>query len=253
MSRGGYLRDKRVLLILDNCEHLIDAAAALAARIFAAAPLVHILATSREALRVEGEQVHRLEPLAVPPEDPGLTAAAALTFPAVQLFMERAVASGARVDLGDADAAIVAGICRKLDGVALAIELAAGRVQAYGLEQTAALLDERLSLLWQGQRTAPPRHQTLHAMLDWSYGLLSDPERLVFRRLAAFVGSFTLEAALAVATSATIDNATLFNTIDSLIAKSMVATRSIGAMMRYRLQATTRAYALGIGDRKSVV
>ena len=243
----AYLQDKRLLLILDNCEHLIDAAATLAARIFAAAPLVHILATSREALRVEGERVHRLEPLAVPPEDPGLTAAAALTFPAVQLFMERAAASGARVDLGDADAAIVAGICRKLDGVALAIELAAGRVQAYGLEQTAALLDERLSLLWQGQRTAPPRHQTLHAMLDWSYGLLSDPERLVFRRLAAFVGSFTLEAALAVATSATIDNATLFNTIDSLIAKSMVATRSIGAMMRYRLQATTRAYALGIG------
>ena len=240
----AYLQDKRLLLVFDNCEHLVDAVAALAARIFAAAPQVHILATSREALRVEGEHVHRLEPLAVPPEDPGLPAAVALGFPAAQLFVERAAASGARLELDDADAAIVGSICRKLDGVALAIELAAGRVQAYGLAQTAALLDERLSLLWQGQRTAPPRHQTLHAMLDWSYGLLSDPERLVFRRLAVFVGSFTIEAALAVVTSATVDNALLFNTIDSLIAKSMVATRSIGAMMRYRLLATTRAYAL---------
>ena len=240
----AYLQDKRLLLVFDNCEHLIDTVATLAARIFAAAPQVHILATSREALRVEGEHVHRLEPLAVPPEDPGLPAAVALGFPAAQLFVERAAASGARLDLDDADAAIVGNICRKLDGVALAIELAAGRVQAYGLAQTAALLDERLSLLWQGQRTAPPRHQTLHAMLDWSYGLLSDAERVVFRRLAVFVGSFTIEAALAVATSATIDNALLFNTIDSLIAKSMVATRSIGAMMRYRLLSTTRAYAL---------
>lgn len=242
----AYLQDKRLLLIVDNCEHLIDAAAALAARIFDAAPQVHILATSREALRVEGEHVHKLAPLAVPPEDPGLTAELVLSFPAAQLFVERAAASGARLDLDDRGAAIVASICRKLDGVALAIELAAGRVQAHGLEQTAALLDERLSLLWQGQRTAPPRHRTLYAMLDWSYGLLSELERAVFRRLAVFVGSFTIEAALAVATSPTIDNGLVFNTIDSLIAKSMVATRSIGAMMRYRLLATARAYALDV-------
>ena len=146
----AYLRDKRILLILDNCEHLIEAAAALAERIFAAAPQVHILTTSREPLRVEGEHVYRLGPLAFPPDDPELTAAAALTFPAIQLFVERAAASGARLDLSDEDAAIVASICRKLDGVALAIELAAGRVETYGLQQTAALLEERLSLLWQG-------------------------------------------------------------------------------------------------------
>jgi predicted ATPase/DNA-binding winged helix-turn-helix (wHTH) protein len=242
----AFLRDRHFLLILDNCEHVIEAAATLAERIFAAAPQVHILATSREALRVEGEQVHHLAPLACPPDDPGLTAAAALTFPATQLFVERATASGARLDLGDADVAIVAGLCRRLDGMALAIELAAGRVGAYGLQQTVTLLDQRLSLLWPGQRTAPARQKTLQATLDWSYGLLSELERVVLRRLAVFVGHFTMEAALAIVTSPTVDQALVFGAIDSLVAKSMVATRPVGAMMRYRLLETTRAYALDI-------
>ena len=176
-----------------------------------------------------------------------LTAAVALTYPATQLFLERAMASGARFELSDANVAIVAGICQKLDGVALAIELAAGRVEAYGLEQTAALLDQRLSLLWQGQRTAPPRQKTLQATLDWSYGLLSEVERLVLRRLAVFVGYFTIEAALEVVTDAKIDRALLFGAMDSLVAKSMVAPRPIGAMMRYRLLDTTRAYLLETG------
>jgi len=242
----AYLRDKRVLVILDTCEHLIEAVAALASTIFATAPQVHILATSRETLQVKGEHVYRLEPLACPPDEPGLTAAIAQTFPAHKLFVERAMASGARLDFSDAEAAIVVGICRKLDGVALAIELAARRVEAYGLHQTAALLDQRLTLLWVGPRTAPPRQKTLHATLDWSYGLLSESERLVLRRLAVFVGHFTLDAALAVVPGATLDQADVFGAIDSLVAKSMVATRPIGAMMRYRLLDTTRAYALDI-------
>jgi predicted ATPase len=137
----AYLRDKQMLLVLDSSEHLIDTVAAIAERIYLEAPQVHILATSREALRVEGEQVYRLTPLTFPPDGPGLTAATALTFPAIQLFVERAAASGARLDLSDEDAAIVANICRKLDGVALAIELTAARVATYGLQQTAALLD----------------------------------------------------------------------------------------------------------------
>jgi predicted ATPase/DNA-binding winged helix-turn-helix (wHTH) protein len=242
----AHLRDERMLLILDNCEHVISAAAPLAAEIFQAAPHVHILATSREALRVEGEQVHRLAPFAVPPDGPGLTAAVAWTYPALQLFLERATAGGAQLALDDSNAAIVAGICRKLDGMALAIELAAGRVEAYGLVQTAALLDERLSLLWQGQRTAPPRQQTLQATLDWSYGLLSDLERLVLRRLAVFAGHFTIDAALEVVPDDRVDRSVLFDAIDSLVAKSMVAPRPIGAMMRYRLLDTTRAYLLKI-------
>jgi len=242
----AYLRDKRILLILDNCEHLVEAVAALASRIFVAAPHVHILATSREALQVEHEHVYRLDPLACPPDDSGLTAAAVQNFPAVQLFIERAAASGVRLDFGDAEAAIVVGICRKLDGVALAIELAARRVDAYGLAQTAALLDQRLTLLWLGPRTAPARQRTLQATLDWSYGLLSELERVVLRQLAVFVGHFTLDAALAVTTTTALDQSLVLAAIDSLVAKSMVATRPIGAMMRYRLLETTRAYALDI-------
>ncbi len=242
----AYLRDKRILLVLDTCEHLIDTVAPLTARIFAAAPQVHILATSREALRVEGEHVYKLEPLTCPPDDPALTAASVRTFPAVQVFLERAAAGGARLDFSDADAAAVAGICRKLDGVALAIELAAGRVGAYGLQQTAALLDQRLTRLWPGQRTAPPRQKTLQATLDWSYALLSEVEGKVLRRLAVFVGHFTMDAALAVVTSDSIPESLVFGAIDSLVAKSMLATRPAGAMMRYRLLDTTRVYALDI-------
>ena len=240
----AHLRDRRILLILDTCEHLIAAVAALASNIHMAAPQVHILATSREALQVESEHVYRLDCLACPPDDNGLTAEVAQTFPAPKLFLERAMASGAQLDFSDAEAAIVVSICRKLDGVALAIELAARRVEAYGLHQTAALLDQRLTLLWVGPRTAPPRQKTLQATLDWSYGLLTDTERVVLRRLAIFVGHFTLDAALAIVTSATLDQALLLGAIDSLVAKSMVATRPIGAMMRYRLLDTTRAYAL---------
>ncbi|WP_338112431.1 winged helix-turn-helix domain-containing protein [Rhizobium gallicum] len=240
----SYLADKRILLILDTCEHVIDAAADLASRIFAAAPQVHILTTSREPLHVEGEHVYKLAPLACAPDGLELTATVAQTFPATQLFVERAAASGARIDLDDADATVIAGICRKLDGVPLAIELAAGRVASYGLQKTAALLDERLTLLWPGQRTAPPRQKTLQATLDWSYGLLSEFERRLLRRLAVFVSHFSIEAALEVVTSATVDDAHVFAAIDSLIAKSMVATRPAGATMRYRLLDTTRAYAL---------
>ena len=242
----AHLHDKRMLLILDNCEHVIAAAAPLAAEIYHAAPHGHILATSREALRVEGEQVYRLAPLAVPPDGSGLTIAAAQTYPALQLFLERATASGAQIALDDANAAIIARICRKLDGMALAIELAAGRVEAYGLEQTAALLDERLNLLWQGQRTAPPRQKTLQATLDWSFGLLTDHERLVLSRLAVFAGHFTIDAALEIVPDQRVDRAHLFDAVDSLVAKSMVAPRPMGAMMRYRLLDTTRSYLLEI-------
>jgi len=240
----AYLRDKRVLLILDNCEHLIDAVADLVASLVEAAPQVYILATSREALRTDGEHVYRLDALACPPDDAAITAVELQTFPALQLFVERAAASGAHLDIGDAAAPIIAAICRKLDGVALAIELAARRVESYGLQQTAALLDQHLTLQWQGARTAPPRQRTLQATLDWSFGLLTGSERIVLRRLAVFVGHFTLDAALEVITDAPLDRRSVIGAIDSLVAKSMVATQPVGAMMRYRLLDTTRGYAL---------
>jgi len=248
-----FLKHRRILLILDTCEHLVEAVAPLAAAIIEAAPQVHILATSREALRADGERVYRLDALACPPDAPRLTVAAIRQFPATQLFVERAIASGARLDLGEADACLVADICRKLDGVALSIELAARRIESHGLQQTAALLDERLTRLWQGSRTAPPRQKTLQATLDWSYGLLSEVERLVLRRLAVFIGHFTLDAALDVVTGATLDRSMVFGAVDSLVAKSMVATRPIGAMMRYRLLDTTRAYALDINMEEADV
>jgi predicted ATPase/DNA-binding winged helix-turn-helix (wHTH) protein len=245
-SLVAYLRDQRLLLILDTCEHLIEAVAALASRVFMGAPHVHILATSREALQVQGEYVYKLDPLAYPPDDEELTAAAARAFPATELFIERAAASGARREFSDAETTIVSNICRKLDGVALAIELAARRVDSYGLEQIAALLDQHVTLRWPGQRSAPERQKTLQAALDWSFGLLTELERLVLRRLAVFVGHFSIDAALAVVTGPTVDRAAVFGAIDSLVAKSMVATRPVGAMMRYRLLDTTRAYLLEI-------
>ena len=244
----AYLRDKRILLILDNCEHIIEAAAAWRDA-SSWQPLRSI--SWRRAAKLSGSKASGStgwRRSAFRPTMPGLTAAIALTFPAVQLFLERAEASGTRLDLNDADAAIVASICRKLDGVPLAIELAAGRVEAYGLQETAALLEQRLTLPWLGQRTAPPRQRTLQATLDWSYGLLSAVERVVLRRLAVFVGHFTLEAARAVVTSATIDQVLVLGAIGSLVAKSMVATNRVGTTMRYRLLDTTRAYALEISD-----
>jgi predicted ATPase len=155
------------------------------------------------------------------------------------------MASGARLDLGDAEVAIVVRICRKLDGVALAIELAARRVEAYGLYQTEILLDPHV-LLVLGHRSATPRQKTLQATLDWSYQLLSKLERVVLRRLAVFVGHFTLDAALAVVTSNDIDQSQALGAIENLVGKSMIATRPMGAMMRYRLLDTTRAYLLAI-------
>jgi predicted ATPase/DNA-binding winged helix-turn-helix (wHTH) protein len=240
----AFLGDRRVLLLLDNCEHVIDAAAALAEPVVSAAPQAHILATSREALRVEGEHVHLLYPLDGPLEDVGLTAEEALTFPTVQLFMERAAASGYRSELSDADAPIVAGICRRLDGIALAIELTASRVSSHGIRGTAELLDNRFKLLWQGRRTALPRHQTLNAMLDWSYNLLRERDKLVLCRLSVFVGVFTLKAALSVA-GPEADDAEVADVVASLVAKSLISTTAIGESAYYRLLDTTQAYAAG--------
>jgi predicted ATPase/DNA-binding winged helix-turn-helix (wHTH) protein len=242
-SLPAYLGDRKVLLVLDNCEHVIDAAAPLAERLVSEAPQTHILATSREALRVEGEHVHQLYSLGSPPAETGMAAAEVLRYPAAQLFMERAAASGYHSDLSDADAPTVARICRRLDGIALAIELAACRVGANGIHGTEELLHNRFSLLWHGRRTALPRHQTLSAMLDWSYNLLSDYEKVVLRSLSVFVGDFTLRAACSVASKMEADDADVVDAIASLLAKSLIATTTIGGSALYRLLDTTRAYA----------
>jgi predicted ATPase/DNA-binding winged helix-turn-helix (wHTH) protein len=239
----AFIGDKKMLLVLDNCEHVIGVAAALAERVVGAAPQAHVLATSREALRAEGEHVHLLYSLDCPPEDAGLTAVEALRYPAAQLFMERAAASGYRAALSDIDAPIIAQSCRRLDGVALAIELAASRVGSLGIRGTAELLDNRFGLRWRGRRTALPRHETLNAMLDWSYGLLSKPEKVVLCRLSVFVGAFKLEAAVSVATETDADDTEVIEAVTSLVAKSLISTTVINASTYYRLLDTTRAYA----------
>jgi predicted ATPase/DNA-binding winged helix-turn-helix (wHTH) protein len=239
------LQGTRMLLVLDNCEHVIDAAASLAEAVFLHAPHVHILATSREALRVEGEHAHWLRPLESPPQNARVSAATALQYPAIKLFVQRAIASDSRFELTDANAPIVADICGRLDGIALALEFVAGRVGTYGLEGTADLLNKRLGLHWPGRRTALPRHQTLHALLDWSYGLLAQPEQRALRRLSIFVGPFSLAGARAVALDAELDEIQLTNALDQLIAKSLVSSmRTQEGETRYRLLETTRIFAI---------
>src|SRR6266436_263988 len=252
----AFLRDRRMLLVLDSCEHLIETIAPLAERIFREAPEVHILATSREPLQVEGEQVHRLDPLAFPPDDEPLTAACALSFPAVQLFVELAAANGSGFELNDADAPIVGKVCRRLDGIALAVELAAGRVGAYGIKGIASLLDGPCRLLWHGRRTATPRHQTLSAMLDWSYNLLPESERVILRRLSVFAGAFSLDAAQFVAAGDILEKEQVAEAIAGLVTKSLVAVETNRTGTLYRLLDTTRAYVLAkiidSGERNTI-
>ena len=192
------LQEAPTLIILDCCEHVIDAASALAEELIRRVPTLHLLATSREALRVEGEHVYELCALACPPEDSNLSARDALQYPSVQLLIDRVRAAQSEFDLTDADTPTAARFCRRLDGIPLAIELAACRVAIFGLSRTASLLDERLNLSWAGRRTAPSRHQTLNATLEWSYDLLGEAEQRVLSRLCVFAGGFTFEAAVAV-------------------------------------------------------
>ena len=221
-----------------------SSAAALTMAILKDAPGVHILATSREPLRVEGEHLHRLRPLPAPPSVNGITAAEALTFPAIQLFVERVAASLDEFELNDADAPYAADICTKLDGIPLAIEFAAARVDAFGVRGVGSRLDDRLRLLTSGRRTAVPRHQTMKAALDWSYESLPDLERVFLQRLGIFAGAFSMQAASAVVADEKIAEAEVADRIANLVAKSLVTADVGGAVALYRLLETTRAYAI---------
>ena len=237
------LRGKQMLLVLDNCEHVIEAAAALAVEVRSRAPDVQILATSREPLRAAGEHVYRPPALKCPPTSTPLTAVEALRFSAVELFVQRTAAMLGRFELGDQDAPIVADICRKLDGLPMAIEFAAARVDAFGLRALAAHLPDRLQLLTRGRRPTLPRHHSLRAALDWSHELLPQAERVVLRRLAVFAGGFPLEAASVVAASAEITGPEVVDCVANLVANSLIAADVAGEAPCYRLLGTTRAYA----------
>ena len=248
------LADRRLLLVLDTCEHVITAAAAIAEAVLRAGSAVRIITTSREPLRAEGEWVYPVPPLAVPAvdaEDDDLT-----RYGAVRLFVERARATVPHFVPGRRLMTMVAAICRRLDGIPLAIELAAARASALGIEELAARLDDRFHLLTGGRRTALPRHQTLRATLDWSYELLAEPERAILRYLSVFAGGFSLAAAAAVLASPEIPLSKVVDGLSNLVAKSLVAAEVDGPVTRYRLLDTTRSYALEklveAGDREQL-
>ena len=233
---------KRVLLVLDNCEHVIDAAAHMSEALLGAIPASCVMATSREPLRAGGEWVYPVPPLEVPAEGTEETEDL-LGCSAVRLFIARAGAAAADFSPDQRDAATIGAICRRLDGIPLAIELAAARTPALGVEALAARLDDRFRLLTGGHRTALARHQTLRATLDWSYELLSEAERVILRRVAIFMGCFMLESASVVASSVDIPSAVVVDCLANLVSKSLVTVDAGRPTVQYRLLETTRAYA----------
>jgi predicted ATPase/class 3 adenylate cyclase len=241
---AAFLRSRRVLLILDNCEHVIAGAATLADALLKTCPGVSLLASSREALSVAGEHAYPVPLLDVPPPSMSLTATQAMEHSAVHLFVERAASALGRFSLTDETAPIVAEICRRLDGIPLAIELAAPRLKVLTPKALQARLDDQLRLLTAGSRTAVPRQQTLRAAIEWSYALLSEAEQAMLQRLGIFAGSFTLEAVAAVATGAPVEGSEVFDVLVGLVDKSLVVSLAGGGRNRYRLLESTRAFVL---------
>jgi predicted ATPase/DNA-binding XRE family transcriptional regulator len=240
----AYLKTRGLLLILDNCEHVVAAAREIASGILELCPQVRILATSREALEIGGERAYRLPSLAVPP-DSCRSSRDALRYGAVPLFVERALAVDAGFSLSDGNAADVAEICRRLDGIPLAIELAAARVKVLAPRQIAERLDQRFRLLAGGDSGALPRHQTMTALIDWSYDLLTRREQRFFESLSVFAGGCTLDAATAVCAIAGEDELDVIDLITSLVTKSLLVAELAGYEQRYRLLETSRQYARG--------
>jgi predicted ATPase len=233
----NYLRAKHLLLILDNCEHLVEACAQLTDQFLHASPNLKIIASSREALGINGETVYRVPSLTLPNQAPA-SREALTQCEAVQLFVERAAAANPKFHLTDKNASSVAQICRRLDGIPLALELAAARVTVFSPEQIASRLDDRFKLLTGGSRTALPRQQTLRALIDWSYDILSDDERALLRRFSVFASGWTFEAAEAIGSDLDV-----LNVLTQLVNKSLVAVDDEGEATRYRLLETIRQYA----------
>jgi predicted ATPase len=240
---ADHVRAAELLLVLDNCEHVVDEVATVADGLLRSSPNLRILATSRERLGLIGETVRQVSGLGVPP--PGVTGVEGVgRADAVRLFVDRAAAVQPGFELTDATAGTVAELCRRLEGLPLALELAAAGVPVWGVRQIAAELDNPLHLLTHGGRGAPARHRTLRAMVDWSYGLLDDAQRRLFDRLAVFVGGFTLPAVEAVCGDADDGALPMAQVLAQLVDKSLVAVESAGAgPPRYRMLEALRAYA----------
>jgi predicted ATPase/class 3 adenylate cyclase len=240
----NFLRNKNVLFVLDNCEHLIDACARVADALLHACPGVKFLASSREALGIAGEKTFRVPSLSLPDVGSLPSPETMTQYEAIHLFMDRAAAVQSTFRLTPANASAIAQICYRLDGIPLAIELAAARVKALKVEELSARLDDRFRLLTGGSRTAMPRHQTLRAMMDWSYDLLSENERVLLRRLSVFVGGWSLESAEAVVGHDAILSDLVLDLLTSLVDKSLVNVDEQGEQTRYSMLETVRQYAL---------
>jgi predicted ATPase/class 3 adenylate cyclase len=238
------LRTKRALLIFDNCEHVLASAARVISAILRGCSTITILASSRQALGIEGEETYRMPSLEVPREAERLDASQAIRAPAIALFTERALSADKTFTLTDENAAIVAEICRRLDGIPFAIELAASRVKMLSPRQLRERLDQRFRVLTGGSRDVLPRQQTLRALIDWSHDLLEEPERVLFRRLGIFVNGFTLEGAVTVGGGEELDELDTIDVLASLVDKSLVLAEPEGDSLRYRLLESTRVYAL---------
>jgi predicted ATPase/DNA-binding winged helix-turn-helix (wHTH) protein len=236
-----HLRGRQLLLVLDNCEHLLDACAELVDAVLKTASQTTIVATSREPIRTAGEQIYPLRPLSLPEAGAGVDALQRSE--AVQLLVERLRQQLPDFALTADRASAVAEVCIHLDGIPLALELAAARARSLSIEQINARLGQRFQLLTSGARTAVPRHQTLRATLDWSYDLLGEHERVVLRRLAVFAGSFTIESACAVASDGDIDEFAVVDILSQLVMRSLVTADTGGSATRHRLLETTRTYA----------
>jgi predicted ATPase/DNA-binding winged helix-turn-helix (wHTH) protein len=241
---ADHLRERHMLLVIDNCEHLVDAIAPLCENILRSAPHVHILTTSRESLRAEGEFVQRLDSLDCPPPIAVLDRAQAMTFSALQLFVERAMTSHDSFELTDDELPLLIDICHRLDGIPLAIELAAAQVRDFGLHGLLAQLQSNLRVLNQPGQAPLARHQTLRATLDWSFELLNACEKTCLRRLSVFRGGFTLASAAAVIVGEHIEPREVFGSITQLVAKSLLNVEVGDEDVYYRLLDTTRHYAL---------
>jgi predicted ATPase/class 3 adenylate cyclase len=237
----AHARERQMLLVLDNCEHLVSACAELARQLLQAGPRIRILASSREPLNITGETIYTVPPLSVPGLDASSATDSIMQFEAVRLFVERAKAMQASFRHSDQDMPAIVEICRRLDGIPLALELAAARVRALSVEQIAARVNDRFRLLTTGDRTAQPRQQTLRAMIDWSYDLLTEKERTLLRRLAVFAGGWTLEAAERVGSGEGVEESEVLDLLTDLVDKSLVMVDADGD--RYRLLETVRQYA----------
>jgi len=237
------VRPKTLLLVLDNCEHLVSACAHLVESLLRACPSLQILATSREPLAILGELTYRVPTLSVPDLRNGASLQQIAEYEAVRLFLERAVFAVPNFSLTRENARVVAEICHRLDGMPLAIELAAARVKGMSVRQIAARLDDRFRLLTAGGRTVLPRHQTLRATMDWSYDLLSPPERVLLRRLSVFAGGWALEAAEGVCAGESLDRGDILDLLTRLVDRSLVVTEEQNGDIRYRLLETVRHYA----------